>query len=145
MFAYILYVIFNHFPNFMSFVHMSRFHFKTTLSLSKYIYIYMMFIYRISQHGGNIGQLNHWGAGFFVFKLGHRNQRFLLDYVFTLGGENPLGDEEKEHPNTGNRWEPMGTSPNEQNSLESLLQKWWIGLTHGQNLKRPRDLSWLLC
>ena len=65
-----------------------------------------MFIYRISQHGGNIGQLNHWGAGFFVFKLGHRNQRFLLDYGFTLGGENPLGDEEKEHPNTGNRWEP---------------------------------------
>ena len=102
MFAYILYVIFNHFPNLMSFVHMSRFHFKTTLSL----YIYMMFIYRISQHGGNIGQLNHWGAGFFVFKLGHRNQRFLLDYGFTLGGENPLGDEEKEHPNTGNRWEP---------------------------------------
>ncbi|CAL1173717.1 unnamed protein product, partial [Cladocopium goreaui] len=34
------------------------------------------------------------------------NQRFLLDYGFTLGGENPLGDEEKEHPNTGNRWEP---------------------------------------
>lgn len=52
-------------------------------------------------------------------------------------------------PTPGTGFSQPGThmvpSPNEQNSLESLPQKWWISLTHGQNLKRPRDVSWLLC
>ena len=30
------------------------------------------------------------------FDVGLRNQRFLLDYGFSLGEENPMGDEEKE-------------------------------------------------
>ena len=130
MFDYILYVMFNHIPSFMSFVHISRFHFRTTLSLSMiYIYIYIynyiyiyMFIYRISEHGDNISQLNHWGSFFSVFKLGHRNQRFLLDYGFTLGGENPLGDEEKELASWS--W-GLGWSQHREPGFLSLVPIWF--------------------
>ena len=124
MFDYILYVMFNHIPSFMSFVHISRFHFRTTLSLYDiYIIIYIyMFIYRISEHGDNISQLNHWGSFFFVFKLGHRNQRFLLDYGFTLGGENPLGDEEKELASWS--W-GLGWSQHREPGFLSLVPIWF--------------------